>query len=78
MLDELSVPSGDVNLGLLAQSDSESPANTSDGSDGVRSQSLSVQVRVQDTDDETEVSRLIQVQLSALGDDMTTIFFNLD
>lgn len=50
-----------VYSGLLAESDGESTADTSDGSDGVRNQSLSFDVGVQDTDNVLEVFRFLEV-----------------
>ena len=57
----------DVDSGLLAQGDSESPAQTSDGSDGVWHQSLAVQVRVEHTDNVLEAIWVLYVQALALS-----------
>jgi hypothetical protein len=61
-----SVPQGRLDSGLSAKGDGESSSNSLDGVDGVRHESLSVNVRVEDTNNVLEVSWVLEVKALAL------------
>lgn len=63
---EHSIPQGRLDSSLSAKCDGESSSNSLDGVDGVWNESLSINIRVEDTNNVLEVSWVLEVKALAL------------